>query len=251
MSLLWRTAAAQPYEWSHETSPRESEEDVDLDEVEPRLGHSDLNYHHRKALEDSIRQHGYSPERHGKLGWNFHNGGDNVYMHAPGTETDPMHTEHAEHLLRALKATGHTTVPMHIHDQSSDIHGNAPALYHGTNVPDLDGGVIHPNHGSRGTFGFGTHEPGYAYATGRHSAESYADTAAMEGGGRPRVYRVYPLGPVEKDPTYDAAGRHRGNHSDDVRSKHGFLVDSEEDLGHPEEDDDEDYWGEDHEHGDW
>lgn len=94
MSLLWRTAAAQPYEWSHETSPRESEEDVDLDEVEPRLMSSDLDYHHRKALEDSIRQHG-------------------------------------------------------------------------------------------------------------------------------------------------------------VRSKHGFHVDSEEDLGHPEEDDDEDYWGEDHEHGDW
>lgn len=242
MSLLWRTAIVQTASFTPEDY--EDHEDISGLVGERRSRHQ-LSEHHINRLADSIRQHGYDPERHGMIGVNLTDHGDNAYLHSRGTEGDPEDHEHHEHLLHALHDTGHTTVPVHFHDQSSTGSANeAPKLYHGTTVEDLE--EVKPNHGTRGMHGNNgmIHEPGYAYATDRDSAESYADSVAMTHGGRPRVYQVSPLGPIEKDPTYDAHGNHRANYAADVRSKHGFQVVGEEDLGH--DDDYEDEWGEHH-----
>lgn len=241
MSLLWRTAMVRTAEWA----PTNEVEHMHPSELENDY-YAPIHGHHVEALAGSIRQHGYSPERHGQLGLNITDHDENIYHHAAGSESPPDHEHPHEQLLKALKEVGHGEVPVHVHDQRSNEGGEpAPKYYHGTTVSDLE--RVHPNHGTRGTFGNSgnIHEPGYAYATSRDSAESYADMAALTHGGRAHVYEVSPRGPVEKDPTYDAQGTHRGNYEDDMRSKHGFHVVGEEDLGH--DDEDEDYG----EHGDW
>jgi hypothetical protein len=259
VSLLWKNAAAYQMVRTAAWAPDDSEEHIHPGELEggyyPTRG-TPLRHHdvfgdgsHVKRMADSIRQHGYDPARHGQLGLNIADHGENVYNHATGSESHPElgHFNH-EHLLQALKDSGHGEVPVHVHDQRSEEGGaSAPRYYHGTTAEDLQ--EVHPNHGSRGNFGNngGIHEPGYAYATGRGSAEHYADTAAMTHGGRAHVYEVSPKGPVEVDPKYDAHGNNRGNQEDDVRSKHGFQVINEEDLGHDDEDEDEDHEG----HGEW
>jgi hypothetical protein len=250
MSLLWRTAMVRTATWE----PRDSEEHIHPGDMEGDKSRYELNGKHIDELASSIKQHGYDPARHGQLGINVTDNGENLYTHSRGTEAHPDHpNDHHEHLLHALRDAGHGEVPVHIHDQSSNESGTAPTYYHGTTEEDLE--QVHPNHGSRGTFGNngGIHEPGYAYATSRSSAEHYADRAAeMRDGARPHVYQVEPKGPVEKDPTYDVHGNHRGNFTDDVRSKHGFTVMGEEDLGHddPDEYEDEDDWNE-HHGSDW
>lgn len=249
MSLLWRTAMIRTASWA----PRDSEEHIHPDDMEGDKSRYELNGRHIDELASSIRQHGYSPERHGQLGINVTDNGENLYTHSRGTEADPDRlNDHHEHLLHALRNAGHGEVPVHIHDQSSNESGQAPTYYHGTTVEDLE--QVHPNHGTRGNFGNngGIHEPGYAYATGRSSAEHYADMAALTHGGRAHVYQVEPRGPVEKDPKYDVHGNNRGNHANDVRSRHGFSVLGEEDLGHDDsdEDEDEDDWNE-HHGSDW
>jgi hypothetical protein len=223
MTLVW-SQIIRLSQWGDDWAPKDSDEDVHPGEIESHRGSWELNQHHVNRLADSIRQHGYSPERHGVLGWNFHQGGENVYNHASGTETDPNDHLHHEHLLQALKDVGHGPVRVHIHDQDSDERGNSPRYYHGTTVEDLK--EVKPNHSTRGSFGNNgaIHEPGYAYATSRENAESYAESKAEIHGGRPLVYRVSPLGPVEKDPSHDAQGRSRANYESDVRSKHGFQV---------------------------
>lgn len=230
MTLVWaeinKLGSWQPYD---------SEEHIHPGELDNRRMSHELNRSHVQRLADSIRQHGYSPERHGQLGLNITDHGENIYHHADGTETHPEDLQHHEHLLKALKDVDHGEVPVHIHDQASDPAGHsAPTYYHGTTREDLE--EVHPNHGTGGNFGAGTHEPGYAYATGKASAAHYAGRAADAYGGRPRVYQVAPLGPVEKDPERDANGTLRGNFHDDVRSKHGFQVVGEEELGHEDED---------------
>jgi hypothetical protein len=242
MSLLWRTAIRRTAVWE----PLDSVEHIHPSELENDY-HAPIKQHHVQRLMKSIKENGYSPERHGQLGLNITDHGENIYHHADGAETDPEDPHHHEHLLQALKSLNHGEVPVHIHDQSSDPEGDpAPKYYHGTNVADLE--RVHPNHGSRGNFGnnLGIHEPGYAYATSRSTAEHYADQVALTHGGRPHVYEVSPRGPVEKDPAYDAHGNSRGNWADDMRSKHGFDVVGEEDLGHsePEDWEDEDDWNE-------
>lgn len=237
MSLVWAEINKMG-SWT----PLDSEEHIHPDELDSRRMNDELDHRHVQRLADSIRQHGYSPERHGQLGLNITDHGENVYHHADGSETDPEDIQHHEHLLRALKDVGHGEVPVHIHDQQSDPDGEAaPRYYHGTTAKDLD--EIRPNYGSKGNFGnnMGVHEPGYAYATGRGNAEHYADEAADMHGGRTHVYEVAPLGPVEKDPDRGPDGFLRGNFADDVRSKHGFQVVSEEDLGHGEEDEGDDW----------
>lgn len=246
MSLLWRTTIRRTAAWE----PHNSVENIHPSELENDY-YAPIQHHHVERLAGSIRQHGYSPERHGQLGLNITDHGENIYHHADGTETDPEDHYHHEHLLKALQQTDHGEVPVHIHDQRSDEDGDpAPQYFHGTTVEDLE--RVHPNHGSRGNFGNNgsIHEPGYAYATSRGNAEHYADQAAMTHGGTPHVYEVSPRGPVEKDPTYDQHGTSRGNYADDIRSKHGFDVVGEEDLGH-DEDHDEDEWGHDEDHEDW
>ncbi len=244
MSLLWRTAVVRTAAWA----PDDSEEDIHPSELDGEKSWTELNHNHIKDLSSSIQQHGYSPERHGQLGLNITDNGENLYTHARGTEAHPDHpNDHHEHLLRALKDADHGEVPVHIHDQSSNESGQAPTYYHGSTTEDLE--HIHPNHGTNGNFGAFTHEPGYAYATGRKSAEHYADHASMAYGGRSHVYQVEPRGPVEKDPQWDARGNLRGNYDDDVRSKHGFSVMGEEDLGHNDPDEYEDGWNEHHSDG--
>ncbi|WP_428957945.1 NAD(+)--rifampin ADP-ribosyltransferase [Streptomyces sp. cg35] len=239
MTLVW-AEIAKLGNWE----PYDSEEHIHPSELEGRTTGSEQNRGQVERLSSSIAHHGYSPERHGKLGLNITDHGENLYHHASGSETDPDDHQHHEHLLQALKDLGHGEVPVHIHDQRSDEGGEAaPRYFHGTTAEDLE--QVHPNHGSRGNFGsnLGIHEPGYAYATGRSSAESYADQAAMTHGGRAHVYEVHPNGPVEKDPSHDVHGRSRGNYSDDVRSRHGFTVIGEVDLGHHDDEQDEDrYW---------
>jgi hypothetical protein len=231
--------------------PQDSEEHIHPGDMEGDKIRYELNDKHIEDLASSIKQHGYSPERHGQLGINVTDNGENLYTHSRGTEAHPDHpNDHHEHLLHALRDAGHGEVPVHIHDQSSNESGTAPTYYHGTTEEDLD--QVYPNHGTRGTFGNngGIHEPGYAYATSRKWAEHYADRAAeMRDGVRPHVYQVEPKGPVEDDPSRDVHGNLRGNFAEDMRSKHGFQVVGEEDLGH--DDNYEDEWGEhDHEHED-
>lgn len=233
MSLLWSAAIRRTAAWA----PANSVEHIHPSELENDY-YAPIQHHHVERLAGSIRQHGYSPERHGQLGLNVTDHGENIYHHADGSETDPEDHHHHEHLLKALQHVDHGEVPVHVHDQRSDEGGDpAPKYYHGTTVEDLE--RVHPNHGFSGNFGRGTHEPGYAYATSRHTAETYADRATDAYGGRSHVYEVSPRGPVEKDPERDAHGNLRGNYQDDVRSRHGFDVVGEEDLGHEEEPEDE------------
>jgi len=260
MSLLWRTAVRRTAAWE----PADSEEHIHPDDLEggyyphgsidsPHLTHHDVfgdGSHVRKMSED-IKQNGYDPAKHGQLGLNLTDHGENIYNHAAGSMAHPdkPHYNH-EHLLKALKDSGHGEVPVHIHDQRSDEGGDpAPRYWHGTTAEDLE--RVDPNHSTRGNFGnnLGVHEPGYAYATSRSSAEHYANMAALTHGGRAHVYEVSPRGPVEEDPKIDKGGNWRGVNEDDVRSKHGFDVIGEEDLGHDEHDDeDEDHW-DDEDHG--
>ncbi|MFJ4902863.1 NAD(+)--rifampin ADP-ribosyltransferase [Streptomyces sp. NPDC088727] len=236
MTLVW-SEIMKLSAWA----PFDGEEHVHPNEVDGHSLRDDLDRGHINRLADSIRQHGYSPERHGQLGLNVTDSGENIYHHASGTEAHPQDTRHHEHLLHALRDVGHGEVPMHIHDQSSDPEsgGGPPKYYHGTTAENLE--QVHPNHSTQGNFGnnLGVHEPGYAYATSKSNAKHYAETAAMTHGGRARVYEVHPNGPVEKDPSHDAHGTSRGNFQDDVRSKHGFTVVGEEDLGHHDEEDDD------------
>lgn len=212
---------------------------------------------HVSRMADDIRQHGYSPERHGPLRVK-HNEHYSRVSAEPGRTFGnngvPGQGEfHKYHLVRALQQAGHGPVPVHVQDDRPDP--NAPKrYYHGTNAED-DLEHIHPNHGTRGNFGnnLGIHEPGYAYATTEPShAWHYAEQAAMTHGGKPRVYEVHPAGPVEKDPEEDVHGTRRGNFAADVRSKHGFDVIGEEETPehlhhyfeepeHDEDDDEHDY----------
>lgn len=258
MSLLWRTALRRTAAWE----PRNSVEHIHPSELEgdyfPHSGsygsisHRDVfgDGSHVRQMADDIKTNGYDPAKHGQLGLNVTDHGENLYNHAAGSMAHPEipHFNH-EHLLQALKDSGHGEVPVHVHDQSSTEEHEAPKLYHGTTAEDLE--TIHPNHGTRGNFGnnLGVHEPGYAYATSRGSAEHYADQAALTHGGRAHVYEVSPKGPTEEDPKTDKAGNWRGVSEGDIRSKHGFSVVGEEDLGH---DEDEHDWDEDEDHDhDW
>lgn len=227
MSLLWHKAAA--FQRKAAWAPYDGEENIHPSEIE-RDHHADLTSPEARgkisSLADSIRQHGYSPVLHGKLHLNITDHGENLYGGEEGRGP-----EHHEHLLQALKDSGHGEVPVHIHDQRSDEDGTpAPRYYHGTTQEDLE--RIHPNHATTGNFGVGTHEPGHAYATSKENAWHYATRAADAYGGTPHVYEVSPRGPVEKDPTHDAHGRLRGNFVEDVRSKHGFDVVGEEEMPH-------------------
>ncbi|MFE0490213.1 NAD(+)--rifampin ADP-ribosyltransferase [Streptomyces griseoaurantiacus] len=231
MTLVW-SQIVRLGKWA----PIDSEEHIDPSELDVGHAYDKLNGGHVRRLADSIRQHGYSPERHGQLGLNLTDHGENIYHHASGSETHPEDHLHHAHLLKALQEVGHGPVPVHIHDQQSDPDGEpAPRYWHGTTAEGLE--QVHPNYGAKGNFGnnLGIHEPGYAYATGRSSAKSYADQAALTHGGRPRVYEVHPNGPVEEDPSHDQRGNARGNYADDMRSRHGFTVVGEEDLGHEHE----------------
>lgn len=232
MTLVW-SQIIRLGQWA----PIDSEEMIHPSELEGRTMSDERDSGHVQRLTHSILHHGYSPERHGQLGLNLTDHGENVYHHSGGTETHPEDHQPHEHLLQALKDAGHDEVPVHLHDQQSDPDGEpAPRYYHGTNH-ELD--HVRPNHSTRGTFGPATHAPGYAYATGLESAKNYAERAADEHGGRPRVFEVHPLGPVEEDPKFDAAGNNRGNNLDDKRSRHGFSVVGEEPLGHHGHDEDE------------
>lgn len=247
MSLLWRTAMVRSAGWA----PTNEVEHMHPSELDPWETKHSVGSKHVGKLASSIKMHGYDPTRHGHLGLNVTDHGENWYTHAPGTETEPEHLHHhADLLIHALHESGHDQpVPVHVHDQRSDEGGEpAPKLYHGTTAEDLD--AIHPNHGTSGNFGAATHEPGYAYATGLKSAWHYATRAADHYGGTPHVYEVNPRGPIEEDPMYQN-GYSRGNNADDVRSKHGFDVVGEEEMPehlrdhyseHEDEDHDEDDW---------
>ncbi|MFI0967072.1 NAD(+)--rifampin ADP-ribosyltransferase [Streptomyces sp. NPDC021080] len=229
MTLVW-AEIAKLGQWQ----PLDSEEHIHPGELTGSTTSDERDQGHVDRLTRSILHHGYSPERHGQLGLNLTDHGENIYHHASGIETYPEDHQPHEHLLQALQDAGYGEVPVHIHDQQSDPDGEpAPRYYHGTTESDLE--HVRPNHSTRGTFGPATHAPGYAYATGLESAKDYAERAADQHGGRPRVFEVHPRGPVEDDPKFDAAGNNRGNNLDDKRSRHGFSVVGEVPLGHDEE----------------
>jgi len=123
--------------------------------------------------------------------------------------------------------------------------------YHGTIRHFEPGDHISPasEHGKSQTFERMS-DPDHAYATGHDNAWDYAEKAHnvhFQPGMKihPRVYKVRPTGPVEKDPEEWPEGVHydrapsRGNNSDDVRSKHSFEVVHEmpmpEHMGTPED----------------
>lgn len=255
MSLLWMTATARPgLSLTASWAPADSEEDIHPGDLEGDWG-AKLHRPEVDRMAHSIQTHGYSPERHGKLHLNITDHGENIYnggVH--GSETPPEHTDmHHEHLLQALKDTGHGEVPVHIHDQRSEEGGEAaPRYFHGSTEEDLE--RIHPNHSSGGNFGAATHAKGYAYATSEPHAWTYAERAAdQRDGAQPHVYEVNPRGPVEKDPTHEN-GYSRGNYDEDVRSKHGFDVIGEQEPSeetHQRYFQDHDEDGDEYGHGEW
>lgn len=115
------------------------------------------------------------------------------------------------------------------------------AYYHGTTVPDVTHILPADQHGGHVTFPHDT-SPSHAYATtNEDDAWDYAEKAFHAADrGHPRVYRVEPMGHVEKDPEEDEHGNWRnGVNRGDVRSPHGFKVLHEvpmpEHLGTPED----------------
>ncbi len=123
----------------------------------------------------------------------------------------------------------------------------ATEYFHGTHRKFQPGDVISPanEHGRGVTFASET-SPDHAYASAKEDdAWGYASQAfdthySYHHRGRmlPRVYRVRPLGPTEKDPEWGPHGL-RGVNSGDVRSLHGFEVLHEmpmpEHMGEPED----------------
>ena len=114
-------------------------------------------------------------------------------------------------------------------------------FFHGTSAKLARGAVIRPS--SQSNFGAGVSDQNYAYATPDQSnAWHYAETAWNNTGGRPRVYRVEPIGEHEADPELDEHGSRRGNFDGDRRSQQGWRVLNERSMpGHmgPPEDWDE------------
>lgn len=113
---------------------------------------------------------------------------------------------------------------------------NEDYYYHGTSEPDLK--FISPRMSGRAFPHMSA--PGFAYATKDPGAAwSYAEKAWSQFGGTPRVYRVKPTGPVEKDPNFDELGRSRGNFDSDMRSRRPFKVVGSEvmpdNMGTPED----------------
>lgn len=116
-----------------------------------------------------------------------------------------------------------------------------PAYYHGTTVPDVTHILPAEQHGGHVTFPHDTSRA-HAYATtNEDDAWDYAEKAFHAADrGHPRVYRVEPMGHVEKDPDEDEHGNWRSGVNDgDVRSPHGFKVLHEmpmpEHMGTPED----------------
>lgn len=126
----------------------------------------------------------------------------------------------------------------------------AEDYYHGTVHKFEPGERIAPasEHGGHQVFR-NTSRPEYAYATPKEDEAWHYAQHAWNGmplhhpdfGNPPRVYKVRPLGPVEKDPTEytESGGRWRDPFDNDKRSAHGFEVLHEvpmpEDMGTPEE----------------
>lgn len=108
-------------------------------------------------------------------------------------------------------------------------------LYHGTVAAGLAEVLPAAASGRRPVHG--ETDPAYAYATPElDDAWHYAELAWHGSShGVPRVYRVAALGPVEADPAHDGFGRSRGNHTADLRCRHGFAVMEEIEVDDPEE----------------
>jgi hypothetical protein len=116
--------------------------------------------------------------------------------------------------------------------------------YHGTTVPNVSHILPANQHGGPQVFGNGISSRDHAYATTSESdAWEYAKKAWHAApSGRPRVYRVHPIGgreDVEPDPEVDEFGHSRGVNQSDHRSTQGFHVLHEmpmpRDYGDPED----------------
>lgn len=240
MSLLWReaahyqlqveAAAKKPRAYTTEVHP----DDIVAQNGNLKFGRDHLMAHERwgpviHQLADSIKQHGYRPEMHGHIHQTIDDQGRHGVPRVTGEGADTLginknlwDSRGGSVLPYALQHAGHGPVAVHMQDHRPNPKAKV-RYFHGTTTEGLD--EIHPNHGSNGTFGPATHEPGYAYATpSKEDAWSYATKAADMNQGRPRVYEVKPNGPVEDDPSHDGAGNSRGNYPDDKRSKSHFTV---------------------------
>ena len=98
-------------------------------------------------------------------------------------------------------------------------------LYHGTSVDLKPGDRVEPGHASNHADTLDTRRE-HAYATPRiDSAREYADKAAHERGGRPRVYEVHPVHDMMPDPESNHAwGGPQVTPHPEWRSKSGFEV---------------------------
>lgn len=101
--------------------------------------------------------------------------------------------------------------------------------YHGTTVPNVSHILPARQHGGPQVFGNGLSSPDHAYATTSESdAWDYAEKAWNAApSGRPRVYKVHPIGgheDVEPDPQEDEHGNNRYVNQNDHRSTQGFHV---------------------------
>jgi hypothetical protein len=137
-------------------------------------------------------------------------------------------SEHARAPLLDAAMAQHGATELHgpEHEAPSEPESSdPPAYYHGTTAARVRTILPAARHQRFVSFPHVT-DPHHAYATTNlDSAWDYAEKAWHNGGqGRPRVYRVEPLGEVEADPEIDEKGVRRGNKVDDVRSKHGFRV---------------------------
>lgn len=147
------------------------------------------------------------------------------------TVHDPQAEHHAGKMT--LRAPSEGSEVDHDHEEhpalrSSGEEEHEPIMFHGTTRYDSDD---HPEEitagGSSTSFGPGTSDSDYAYATpSLGNAWSYAEKRSQNGGGgKPTVYRVTPHKPedVEEDPQWHG-DTHRGNYAGDKRSKSGFEV---------------------------
>lgn len=205
-SDLVRTARGNDWVVSHSVN------DEDLPE------HERTHYIYAGPSEDPYR-HGvaYSIPEKGKV--DFHHSREDLHESYGGDVADRLRKT----VLDRHKATEYTPPP-----KKGPTLAPPGVYYHGTRVKGVTH-ILPANH-----HGGDTHSPDsdrdYAYATPNiRDAWDYAEAAGGE--GRPRVYRVHPIGGdhhVEVDPTHDAKGNPRYTNPHDKRSPHGFQVVGEE-----------------------
>lgn len=166
--------------------------------------------------------------------WTFNGMGIGTKHGVQGIIKDHVPPEHVTHLGDIEINRGKSV-------RGRSIESARQEFYHGTTVEGVTHILPASKHRGHVTFPHDTDRE-HAYASTKEGdAWDYAEKAwHASGTGVPRVYKVHPMGPHEKDPQVDERGDWRGGvNESDVRSKHGFAVLHEvpmpEHMGDPED----------------